>query len=111
MTAYSHVTSLVSKLQFICLSGAASQFLCNQNVLPSSILSTVVENSASSSIGSSPPSSVFCFKYEIHTDSEKENVSGAGEEHVENVLKEYLHKGRDVQKRLNEVSCKFGAAS
>ncbi|KFR11405.1 Coiled-coil domain-containing protein 158, partial [Opisthocomus hoazin] len=70
----------------------------------SSILSTVVENSASSSIGSSPPSSVFCFKYEIHTDSEKENVSGAGEEHVENVLKEYLHKGRDVQKRLNETT-------
>nr|XP_009933835.1 PREDICTED: coiled-coil domain-containing protein 158 [Opisthocomus hoazin] len=102
---HQHEPSLSSRLVLVLTCpGAASQFLCNQNVLPSSILSTVVENSASSSIGSSPPSSVFCFKYEIHTDSEKENVSGAGEEHVENVLKEYLHKGRDVQKRLNETT-------
>ena len=70
-----------------------------------------MENSASSSTGSSPPSSVFCSKYEIHTDSEKKTVDGAGKEHVENILEEYSQKGRDVQKTLNEVSCKFGAAS
>lgn len=61
----------VSTLKFICFSGAASPFLNNQNVLASSILSTVMEDSATSSTGSSPPNSVFCSKYEIHTDSEK----------------------------------------
>ncbi|NXH66106.1 CD158 protein, partial [Hydrobates tethys] len=85
-------------------SGAASPFLGNQNVLASSVLSAVMENSASSSTGSSPPSSVFCSKYEIHTDSGKKNMSGAGREHMENVLEEYLQKGRDVQKRLNETT-------
>ncbi|KAM6206758.1 LOW QUALITY PROTEIN: coiled-coil domain-containing protein 158 [Sarcoramphus papa] len=85
-------------------SGAASPFLSNQNVLASSILSTVMENSASSSTGSSPPNSVFCSKYEIHTDSEKKNSEWAGKEHVENILEEYSQKGRDVQKRLNETT-------
>lgn len=111
MTLYSHVTTLVSTLKFICLSGTANPFLGNQNVLAASILSTVMENSASSSTGSSPPNSVFYSKYEIHTDAEKKSVSGAGKEHVANVLEEYSQKGADVQKRLNEVSCKFGAAS
>ncbi|XP_050751766.1 coiled-coil domain-containing protein 158 [Gymnogyps californianus] len=63
-----------------------------------------MENSASSSTGSSPPNSVFCSKYEIHTDSEKKTVNGAGKEHVENVLEEYSQKGRDVQKSLNETT-------
>ncbi|NXK08491.1 CD158 protein, partial [Herpetotheres cachinnans] len=85
-------------------SGAASSFLGNQNVLASCILSTAMENSASSSIGSSSPSSVFCSKYEMHTDSEKKNKNGAGKEHMENVLEEYSQKGRDVQKRLNEAT-------
>ncbi|KFO03785.1 Coiled-coil domain-containing protein 158, partial [Balearica regulorum gibbericeps] len=85
-------------------SGAASPFLSNQNVLASSVFSTVMENSASSSTGSSPPNSIFCSKYEIHTDSEKKIMSGAGKDHVENVLEEYLQKGRDVQKRLNETT-------
>ncbi|NXE81293.1 CD158 protein, partial [Cochlearius cochlearius] len=85
-------------------SGAASPFLGNQNVLASSILNTVMENSASSSTGSSPPNSVFCSKYEIHTDSEKKNVSGAGKEDVENVREEYSQTGRDVQKRLKETT-------
>ncbi|KAF1465082.1 hypothetical protein FQV17_0016195, partial [Megadyptes antipodes antipodes] len=85
-------------------SGTASPFLGNQNVLAASILSTVMENSASSSTGSSPPHSVFCSKYEIHTDAEKKSVSGAGKEHVENVLEEYSQKGADVQKRLNETT-------
>ncbi|XP_027655531.2 coiled-coil domain-containing protein 158 isoform X2 [Falco biarmicus] len=77
--------------------GAASSFLGNQNVLASCILSTVMENSASSSIGSSSPSSVFCSKYEMHTDSEKKTK-------MENVLEEYSQKGRDVPKRLNEAT-------
>ncbi|NWZ57987.1 CD158 protein, partial [Haliaeetus albicilla] len=85
-------------------SGAASPFLNNRNVLASSILSTVMENSASSRTGSSPPNSVFCSKYEIHTDSEKKNMNGAGKEHTENILEEYSQKGRDVQKRLNETT-------
>ncbi|NWT37407.1 CD158 protein, partial [Chroicocephalus maculipennis] len=88
----------------LCLSGAASPFLGNQNVLASSILSTVMENSASSSSGSSSPHSVFCSKYEIHTGSEKKDMSGPGKEHMENVLEEYSQKGRDVQKKLNETT-------
>ncbi|NWY54461.1 CD158 protein, partial [Chionis minor] len=72
--------------------------------LASSILSTVMENSASSSTGSSSPHSVFCSKYEIHTDSEKKPMSGTGKEHVENILEECSQKGRDVQKRLNETT-------
>lgn len=107
---FSCMTS-ASAAKFICLSGAASPFLSNQNVLASSILSTVMKSSACSSTTSSPPNNVFCSKYEIHTDSEKENASGAGKEHMENILEEYSQKGRDAQKRLNEVSSKFGAAS
>ncbi|KAM9295728.1 coiled-coil domain-containing protein 158 [Morus bassanus] len=84
--------------------GAASPFLSNQNVLASSILSTVMEDSASSCTGSSPPKSVFCSKYETHTVSEKNPMSGAGKEHVENVLEEYSQKGGNVQKRLNETT-------
>ncbi|KAM7113303.1 coiled-coil domain-containing protein 158 [Ciconia maguari] len=84
--------------------GGASPFLGNQNVLAASILSTVMENSASCSTGSSPSKSVFCSKCEIHTYSEKKNMSGAGKERVENVLEEYSQKGRDVQKRLNETT-------
>lgn len=30
-------------------------------------------------------------------------MSDAGKEHMENVLEEYSQKGRDVEKRLNEV--------
>ncbi|XP_009322317.1 PREDICTED: coiled-coil domain-containing protein 158 [Pygoscelis adeliae] len=85
----------------VSVRGTASP--CNQNVLAASILSTVMENSASSSTGSSPPNSVFCSKYEIHTDAEKKSVS-AGKEHVENVLEEYSQKGGDAQKRLNETT-------
>ncbi|CAN0141794.1 unnamed protein product [Bubo scandiacus] len=84
--------------------GAASPFLSNQDVLASPILSTVMENSASSYTGSSPHNSVFCSKYEIHTDSEEKTVNDAGEEHVENILEEYSWKGRDVEKRLNETT-------
>ncbi|NXA23390.1 CD158 protein, partial [Ibidorhyncha struthersii] len=72
--------------------------------LASSILSTVMENPASSSTGSSSPNRVFCSKNEIRTDSEKKSVSGAGKEHVENVLEEYSQKGGDVEKRLNETT-------
>ncbi|XP_052668558.1 coiled-coil domain-containing protein 158 isoform X2 [Harpia harpyja] len=64
----------------------------------------VMENSASSSTGSSPPNSVFCSKYEMHTESEKKTMNGAGKEHTENILEEYSQKGRDVQKRLNETT-------
>ncbi|KAF1434396.1 hypothetical protein FQV24_0005188, partial [Spheniscus mendiculus] len=85
-------------------SGTASQFLGKQNVLAASVLSTVMENSASSSTGSSPLNSVFCSKYEIHTDAEKKSMSGAGKEHVENVLEDYSQKDADVQKRLNETT-------
>ncbi|NXQ96878.1 CD158 protein, partial [Sagittarius serpentarius] len=85
-------------------SGAASPFLNNKNVLASSILNTVMENSASCSTGSSPPNTVFCSKCEIDTDSEKKNVNGTGREHMENILEEYPQKGRDVQKRLNETT-------
>ncbi|NWU49322.1 CD158 protein, partial [Dromas ardeola] len=88
----------------LCLSGAASSFLGNQNVLTPSILSTVMENSASSRSGSSSPRSVYCSKYEIRTDSEKKDMSGAGKEHVENVLEEYSQKRSDVQKKLNETT-------
>ncbi|XP_009875879.1 PREDICTED: coiled-coil domain-containing protein 158 [Apaloderma vittatum] len=78
---------------------AASPFLSNQNVLSSSVLGAVIENSAPSSTGGSPPDTVFCSKYKVHTDSEKKN-----EEHLENILEEYSQKGRDVQKRLNETA-------
>ncbi|NXN64698.1 CD158 protein, partial [Himantopus himantopus] len=88
----------------ICFSGAPSPFLSNQNGLTSSNLNTVMENPASSSTGSSSPNSVFCSKNEIHTDSEKTTVSGAGKEHVENILEEYSQKGRDVEKRLSETT-------
>lgn len=64
-----------------------------------------MENSASSGTGSSPPRSVFCSSSEILAGSEHRPMSGAGKQHVENVLGEY------PQKRLNEVSCKSGAAS
>ncbi|NWX51283.1 CD158 protein, partial [Steatornis caripensis] len=70
----------------------------------SSILSTVMENSASCSTGSVSPRNVFCSECEIHTDFEKKTVSGVGKEHVENVLEEHSQKGRDVQKRLNETT-------
>uniref|UniRef100_A0A672UB94 Coiled-coil domain containing 158 n=1 Tax=Strigops habroptila TaxID=2489341 RepID=A0A672UB94_STRHB len=96
--------TFVSTVKFICLSGAASPFLSSQNVLAPSILSTVMKSSACSRTTSSPPNNVFCSKYEIRTDSEKENMSGAGEEHVENILEEYSQKGRDAQKRLNETT-------
>ncbi|KAM6361103.1 LOW QUALITY PROTEIN: coiled-coil domain-containing protein 158 [Alca torda] len=86
------------------LSGAASPFLGNQNVLASAILSTAMENSTSFSSGSSSPHGVFCSKYEICTDSEKKDMSGAGKEHVEDVLEEYSQKGRDVQKKLNQTT-------
>ncbi|KFP39480.1 Coiled-coil domain-containing protein 158, partial [Chlamydotis macqueenii] len=69
-----------------------------------SILSTVMENSASSSTGGSPLSSVFCSKYEIHSESEKKNMGAAGKEHMETILEEYWQKGRDEQKRLNETT-------
>ncbi|XP_010284223.1 PREDICTED: coiled-coil domain-containing protein 158, partial [Phaethon lepturus] len=62
-----------------------------------------MENSASST-GSSPPNSLFSSKCEIHTDSEKKNMSSAGKEHVENVLEEYSQESRDVQNRLNETT-------
>ncbi|KAM9026028.1 LOW QUALITY PROTEIN: coiled-coil domain-containing protein 158 [Ara ararauna] len=96
--------TFASAVKFICLSDGACPFLSNQNVLASSILSTVVKSSACSSTTSSPPNNVFCSKCEIHTDSEKENLSGAGKEHMENVLEEYSQKGRDTQKRLNETT-------
>ncbi|KAM9263803.1 LOW QUALITY PROTEIN: coiled-coil domain-containing protein 158 [Cariama cristata] len=83
---------------------AASPLLGNQNVLVSSIPSTVMESSTSSSTGSSPPNSVLCSKCVIHTDSEKKNVNGADKEHVENILEEYSQKGRDEQKRPNETA-------
>ncbi|NXL44557.1 CD158 protein, partial [Podilymbus podiceps] len=88
----------------ICLSGAASPFLSNQIVVASSLFSTVMENSASSSTGISPPNSVFCSKYEIHSDSEKKTMSDPGKERMENILEEYSQKGRDEQKRLNEAT-------
>ncbi|KAM9578225.1 LOW QUALITY PROTEIN: coiled-coil domain-containing protein 158 [Guaruba guarouba] len=100
---FSRIT-FASAVKFICLSDGASPFLSNQNVLASSILSTVVKSSACSSTTSSPPNNVFCSKCEIHTDSEKENLSGAGKEHMENVLEEYSQKGSDTQKRLNETT-------
>ncbi|NWQ77098.1 CD158 protein, partial [Columbina picui] len=90
--------------KLISLSGAASPLLINQNVLGSSVLSTVMENSASCGTGSSLPSSVCCSKYEIRTDSEKKPRSGPGREHMENILEEYSQKGRDVHKRLNETT-------
>lgn len=103
MTLHFHVRTLVSTLKFICFSGAPSPFLGNQNDLASSVVSTVMENPASSSTGSSSPNSVFCSKKGIHIDSEEKKMSCAGKEHMENVLEEYSQKGRDVEKRLNEV--------
>ncbi|NXG70877.1 CD158 protein, partial [Baryphthengus martii] len=71
----------------------------NQNVLTSSALSTVMENSAASSTDSRPLNSVFCSKYETRPNSEKKP-----EEHVESILEEYSQEGRDVQKRLSEAT-------
>ncbi|NXG87737.1 CD158 protein, partial [Stercorarius parasiticus] len=41
---------------------------------------------------------------EIRTDTERKDMSGAGKQHVEDVLEEYSRKARDVQKKLNETS-------
>ncbi|KAM6400656.1 coiled-coil domain-containing protein 158 [Pluvialis apricaria] len=63
-----------------------------------------MDNPASSSTGSSSANSIFCSEKEIHTDSVEKTMSGAGREHMENVLEEYSQKGRDVEQRLNETT-------
>ncbi|NXA54868.1 CD158 protein, partial [Nothocercus julius] len=82
-------------------SGAVSPFLSNPNVLASSIFSTVMESSASSDTGSSPPKTVFYSKYEKDTDSMKKARSYSGKEHVENTQEEYSEKVRDLQRWLS----------
>ncbi|KFV87666.1 Coiled-coil domain-containing protein 158, partial [Struthio camelus australis] len=85
-------------------SGTVSPFLSNQNVLASSVLNTVMETSASSNTGSSPPKTVFHSKYEMDFDSVKTTTGYPGKEHIEYTLEQYSQKVRDLQKSLNETS-------
>ncbi|CAM4547587.1 coiled-coil domain-containing protein 158 isoform X1 [Caretta caretta] len=82
--------------------GAASPLFGNQNVLASSIRSTVMETSTSASAGSSPPKTVLYSKYEVDIDTQKRNTSYPGKEHIESILEEYSQQVRDLQKRLND---------
>ncbi|XP_068797310.1 coiled-coil domain-containing protein 158 isoform X1 [Struthio camelus] len=84
--------------------GTVSPFLSNQNVLASSVLNTVMETSASSNTGSSPPKTVFHSKYEMDVDSVKTTTGYPGKEHIEYTLEQYSQKVRDLQKSLNETS-------
>ncbi|EMP29476.1 hypothetical protein UY3_13414 [Chelonia mydas] len=82
--------------------GAASPLFGNQNVLASSIRSTVMETSTSASAGSSPPKTVLYSKYEVDIDTQKRSTSYPGKEHIESILEEYSQQVRDLQKRLND---------
>ncbi|XP_039397536.1 coiled-coil domain-containing protein 158 isoform X3 [Mauremys reevesii] len=82
--------------------GAASPLFSNQNVLASSIRSTVMETSTSASAGSSPPKTVLYSKYEVDIDTQKRSTSYPGKEHIESILEEYSQQVRDLQKRLND---------
>lgn len=44
-------------------------------------------------------------KYEVELDSHRKVTPYPGKEHIERVLEEYSHQVKDLQKRLNEVSC------
>ncbi|XP_075785553.1 coiled-coil domain-containing protein 158 isoform X2 [Pelodiscus sinensis] len=82
--------------------GSASPTFNNQNVLASSIRSTVMETSTSGSAGSSPPKTVLYSKYEVDIDTQKRSINYPGKEHIENILEEYSQQVRDLQKRLND---------
>uniref|UniRef100_A0A8C3I3F2 Coiled-coil domain containing 158 n=1 Tax=Chrysemys picta bellii TaxID=8478 RepID=A0A8C3I3F2_CHRPI len=85
------------------ISGAASPLFSNQNVLASSIRSTVMETSTSASAGSSPPKTVLYSKYEVDIDTQKRSTSYPGKEHIESILEGYSQQVRDLQKRFHNL--------
>ncbi|XP_019354293.1 coiled-coil domain-containing protein 158 isoform X6 [Alligator mississippiensis] len=87
----------------ISTGGAISPFIINQNMLASSIHSTVMETSASCT-GSSPPKTVLFSKYEVDIDTQRKSAGYLGKEHIESILEEYSQQVRDLQKRLKETT-------
>ena len=70
----------------------------------SSIRGTIIENTSSTGTITQIP---FFPKYEVELDSHRKVIPYPGKEHIERVLEEYSHQVKDLQRRLNEVSCKL----
>lgn len=68
----------------------------------SSIRGTIIENTSSAGTLTQVP---FFPKYEAELDSPRKIIQYPGKEHFERVLEEYSHQVKDLQRRLNEVSC------
>lgn len=68
----------------------------------SSLRGTIIENTSSPGTLTQIP---FFPKYEAELDSRRKVIPYPGKEHIERVLEEYSHQVKDLQKRLNEVSC------
>lgn len=68
----------------------------------SSVRGTIIENTSSTGTFAQTP---FFPKYEAELDSHRKVIPYPGKEHIERVLEEYSHQVKDLQKRLNEVSC------
>lgn len=68
----------------------------------SSIRGTIIENTSSAATLTQIP---FFPKYEVELDSPRKVIPYPGKEHIERVLEEYSHQVKDLQRRLNEVSC------
>lgn len=68
----------------------------------SSIRGTIIENTSSAGTLTQVP---FFPKYEVELDSPRKIIQYPGKEHFERVLEEYSHQVKDLQRRLNEVSC------
>ena len=70
----------------------------------SSIRGAIIENTSSTGTITQIP---FFPKYEVELDSHRKVIPYPGKEHIERVLEEYSHQVKDLQRRLNEVSCKL----
>lgn len=68
----------------------------------SPIRGTIIENTSATGIVTQIP---FFPKYEVEPDPHRKVIPYPGKEHIERVLEEYSHQVKDLQKRLNEVSC------
>uniref|UniRef100_A0A8D0GQJ9 Coiled-coil domain containing 158 n=1 Tax=Sphenodon punctatus TaxID=8508 RepID=A0A8D0GQJ9_SPHPU len=87
---------------YYSLLGASVPLMSSPNIVASTIHSTVMETSACSSAGNSPPKSVLYSKYELDIDTQKRSLNYPGKEHIESILEEYSQQVRDLQKRLSE---------
>lgn len=67
-----------------------------------SIRGTIIENTSSTGTLTQIP---FFPKYEVELDPHRKVIPYPGKEHIERVLEEYSHQVKDLQRRLNEVSC------